>query len=185
MTRLGLLAGGGALPVELATWRRNAGLPVFVVRLKGFADPALKAFEGADDVEAFVLELLHQVAEERVVAGAGGGDGAGQRGEAAEVGAQRSEVGARDVAGEADGVAAGAAEHVEAAAELGDADVGAVEGLQRRVGEALQADDENRKAGVLAPGRQLHRQGAAAGQKAQPSHDRSSAGTAAGWRRRG
>ena len=48
MTRLGLLAGGGALPVELATWRRNAGLPVFVVRLKGFADPALNGFEGAD-----------------------------------------------------------------------------------------------------------------------------------------
>ena len=48
MTKLGLLAGGGALPVELATWRRNAGLPVFVIRLKGFADPALQAFEGAD-----------------------------------------------------------------------------------------------------------------------------------------
>ena len=48
MTRLGLLAGGGALPVELAAWRRSVGQPVFVVRLKGFADPALNAFEGAD-----------------------------------------------------------------------------------------------------------------------------------------
>jgi DUF1009 family protein len=46
--KLGLLAGGGTLPVELATWRRRAGLPVFVVRLKGFADPGLAAFEGAD-----------------------------------------------------------------------------------------------------------------------------------------
>jgi DUF1009 family protein len=47
-SRLGLIAGGGALPVELATWRKAAGDPAFVVRLKGFADPALQAFEGAD-----------------------------------------------------------------------------------------------------------------------------------------
>jgi DUF1009 family protein len=46
--RLGLIAGGGALPVELATWRQASGDPAFVVRLKGFADPALRAFEGAD-----------------------------------------------------------------------------------------------------------------------------------------
>ena len=46
--KLGLLAGGGALPLELAAWRRGAGLPLFVVRLKGFADPALQAFDGAD-----------------------------------------------------------------------------------------------------------------------------------------
>lgn len=48
MSRLGLIAGGGALPVELATLRQAAGRPVFVVRLKGFADPALQAFDGAD-----------------------------------------------------------------------------------------------------------------------------------------
>jgi hypothetical protein len=46
--RLGLIAGGGSLPIELAAWRRAAGHPAFVVRLKGFADPALGAFEGAD-----------------------------------------------------------------------------------------------------------------------------------------
>ena len=42
------MAGGGSLPVELASWRRRAGLPLFVVRLRGFADPALQAFEGAE-----------------------------------------------------------------------------------------------------------------------------------------
>lgn len=46
--RLGLIAGGGALPVELAALRRAAGAPAFVVRLRGFADPALQAFDGAD-----------------------------------------------------------------------------------------------------------------------------------------
>lgn len=46
--RLGLIAGGGSLPVELATLRRAAGDPAFVVRLKGIADPALQAFDGAD-----------------------------------------------------------------------------------------------------------------------------------------
>lgn len=34
--------------MELATWRRTAGDPVFVVRLRGFADPALGEFEGAE-----------------------------------------------------------------------------------------------------------------------------------------
>lgn len=48
MARLGLIAGGGALPVELASARQAVGDPVFVVRLKGFADPELGRFEGAD-----------------------------------------------------------------------------------------------------------------------------------------
>ena len=42
------MAGGGALPLELATWLKAAGQPAFVVRLKGFAGPALQAFDGAD-----------------------------------------------------------------------------------------------------------------------------------------
>ena len=46
--RLGLIAGGGRLPVELAGWRKTAGDPAFVVRLKGFAHPDLQAFDGAD-----------------------------------------------------------------------------------------------------------------------------------------
>ncbi|MBE7217830.1 MAG: UDP-2,3-diacylglucosamine diphosphatase LpxI [Caulobacteraceae bacterium] len=46
---LGLIAGGGDLPVALAARCTAAGRPVFVVRLRGFADPAaLSAFPGAD-----------------------------------------------------------------------------------------------------------------------------------------
>lgn len=48
MSRLGLIAGGGGLPVEIATTCRQAGRPLFVVRLKGFAEPALAEFPGAD-----------------------------------------------------------------------------------------------------------------------------------------
>lgn len=48
MSRLGLIAGGGGLPVEIATACERAGRPLFVVRLKGFAGPELAAFPGAD-----------------------------------------------------------------------------------------------------------------------------------------
>ena len=54
MTRLGLVAGGGPLPIALAMGARAVGRPLFVVRLKGFAGPGLEAFEGAD---AGVAEL--------------------------------------------------------------------------------------------------------------------------------
>ena len=46
--KLGLIAGGGALPVEIAERRRTAGAEVFVLRLKGMADPALARFPGVD-----------------------------------------------------------------------------------------------------------------------------------------
>jgi UDP-2,3-diacylglucosamine hydrolase len=49
-----LIAGGGALPVTLARYCRAAGRPLFVIRLKGFADPALNEFDGDD---AGVAEL--------------------------------------------------------------------------------------------------------------------------------
>lgn len=52
--KLGLVAGGGALPVRLARQCQAAGRPLFVVRLKGMADPALAAFDG---VEAGIAEL--------------------------------------------------------------------------------------------------------------------------------
>ncbi len=45
---LGLIAGGGALPIEVARACERAGRPVFVIRLKGMADAALQAFAGAD-----------------------------------------------------------------------------------------------------------------------------------------
>jgi hypothetical protein len=48
MDKLGLIAGGGGLPVEIATFCEKAGRPFFVVRLKGFAGEPLKAFPGAD-----------------------------------------------------------------------------------------------------------------------------------------
>jgi DUF1009 family protein len=46
--KLGLIAGGGSLPLEIAEHCRRVGRPLFVVRLKGFAEPALGGYEGAD-----------------------------------------------------------------------------------------------------------------------------------------
>jgi hypothetical protein len=46
--RLGLIAGGGGLPVELARTCILADRPVFVIRIKGMADEALRALPGAD-----------------------------------------------------------------------------------------------------------------------------------------
>jgi DUF1009 family protein len=48
MAKLGLIAGGGSLPLEIAEHCRRVGRPLFVVRLKGFAEPALAGFDGAD-----------------------------------------------------------------------------------------------------------------------------------------
>ncbi|HYD44528.1 MAG TPA: UDP-2,3-diacylglucosamine diphosphatase LpxI [Phenylobacterium sp.] len=48
MKKLGLIAGGGGLPRELADHCEAAGRPYFVVRLKGFADPELAEHPGAD-----------------------------------------------------------------------------------------------------------------------------------------
>ncbi|HEY2050111.1 MAG TPA: UDP-2,3-diacylglucosamine diphosphatase LpxI [Caulobacteraceae bacterium] len=48
MRKLGLIAGGGGLPVALASHCRAVGRPLFVVRLLGFADPVLGQFEGVD-----------------------------------------------------------------------------------------------------------------------------------------
>ena len=54
MRKLGLIAGGGDLPVRLARQCQAVGRPVFVIRLKGMADPALQAFDG---VEAGIAEF--------------------------------------------------------------------------------------------------------------------------------
>ena len=48
MRKLGLIAGGGALPLQVAERCRAAGRPLFIVRLKGFAGPGLEDFPGAD-----------------------------------------------------------------------------------------------------------------------------------------
>ncbi|HEY5289015.1 MAG TPA: DUF1009 domain-containing protein, partial [Caulobacteraceae bacterium] len=46
--KLGLIAGGGGLPISLARHCRSIGRPLFVVRLKGFADAELDEFDGCD-----------------------------------------------------------------------------------------------------------------------------------------
>jgi DUF1009 family protein len=48
VAKLGLIAGGGSLPLEIAEHCRRAGRPLFVIRLKGMAEPALAAYDGAD-----------------------------------------------------------------------------------------------------------------------------------------
>jgi DUF1009 family protein len=48
MSKLGLIAGGGGLPVALASHCRAVGRPLFVVRLLGFADHELRGFDGID-----------------------------------------------------------------------------------------------------------------------------------------
>jgi DUF1009 family protein len=48
MRKLGLVAGGGALPVSLANHCEAAGRPIFVLRLKGTADPELAEFPGEE-----------------------------------------------------------------------------------------------------------------------------------------
>lgn len=48
MRKLGLIAGGGGLPVEIAEHCERSGRPLFVVRLKGFAGQDLAPFAGAE-----------------------------------------------------------------------------------------------------------------------------------------
>lgn len=52
--KLGLIAGGGALPLSVAARCEAEGRPVFVVRLTGFADPHLARYPG---VEAGMAEI--------------------------------------------------------------------------------------------------------------------------------
>lgn len=48
LKKLGLIAGGGQLPIELANDCVAAERPLFVVRLRGFAEPELARFPGAE-----------------------------------------------------------------------------------------------------------------------------------------
>lgn len=48
MSKLGLIAGGGALPVSVAARCDAEGRPVFVVRLAGFADAHLARYPGLE-----------------------------------------------------------------------------------------------------------------------------------------
>ncbi|MBV9994279.1 MAG: UDP-2,3-diacylglucosamine diphosphatase LpxI [Caulobacteraceae bacterium] len=48
MQKLGLVAGGGGLPISLANHCIAGGRPYFVLRLKGFADPELADYPGEE-----------------------------------------------------------------------------------------------------------------------------------------
>jgi len=48
MQKLGLIAGGGGLPVEIAQHCERSGRPLFVIRLKGFAGTELSPYAGAE-----------------------------------------------------------------------------------------------------------------------------------------
>ncbi len=48
MDRLGLIAGGGGLPMRLAAHCRETGRPVFVLRLRGMADASLSDYPNAE-----------------------------------------------------------------------------------------------------------------------------------------
>jgi DUF1009 family protein len=48
MRKLGLIAGGGSLPVEIAEHCQRSGRPLFVIRLKGFAGEGLERYAGAE-----------------------------------------------------------------------------------------------------------------------------------------
>jgi hypothetical protein len=48
MKKLGLIAGGGALPIEIAEHCQRSGRPLFVIRLKGFASAGLEPYAGAE-----------------------------------------------------------------------------------------------------------------------------------------
>ena len=48
MTKLGLIAGGGALPITLARHCRSIGRQLFLIRLEGFASTELGQFDGCD-----------------------------------------------------------------------------------------------------------------------------------------
>lgn len=56
--KLGLIAGGGALPLSVAARCEAEGRPVFVVRLAGFADPHLARYPGVDAGMAEIGRVL-------------------------------------------------------------------------------------------------------------------------------
>jgi DUF1009 family protein len=65
MGKLGLIAGGGDLPLEIAQHCEKAGRPLFVIRLKGFADAELADYAGAEVGLAEVGKVLKSLKRAR------------------------------------------------------------------------------------------------------------------------
>ena len=64
MKKLGLIAGGGGLPLSLANHCESAGRPFFVLRLRGFAEPEMSRFEGAETGMAEFGRIFRLLKEE-------------------------------------------------------------------------------------------------------------------------
>ncbi|MFN3352061.1 MAG: UDP-2,3-diacylglucosamine diphosphatase [Brevundimonas sp.] len=64
-SKLGLIAGGGDLPLKVAARCEEEGREVFVIRLAGFADPHLIRYAGADLGMAEIGGILSALKRER------------------------------------------------------------------------------------------------------------------------
>jgi len=67
MRKLGLIAGGGVLPLLLAARCAAIGRPLFVVRLKGMADPDLARYPGVEIGIAEIGKLFSTLQREACV----------------------------------------------------------------------------------------------------------------------
>ena len=107
-----------------------------------------------------------------------------QQGQALEVGFERLEVRATDIAHQADGLTAGTLQGLDALADLGNPDIGPGKGCQLRPGKPLEPDDEDRPPGLFAMLGNLERQGPATRDQAEFHHlrPRAPAGTGDDWR---
>jgi DUF1009 family protein len=68
VSKLGLIAAGGDLPLEIVRACQAADRPVFVIRLKGFVAPALAEFPGLDAGLGELGKMLKALKAERCAA---------------------------------------------------------------------------------------------------------------------
>ncbi|MCU0883247.1 MAG: hypothetical protein MUF14_11340, partial [Hyphomonadaceae bacterium] len=57
-TKIGLIAGDGDLPVQLATYCEEAGIPLHVSRIEAMSDPRLDRFPGSTHGIAAIGERI-------------------------------------------------------------------------------------------------------------------------------
>ncbi len=62
--KLGIITGGGALPLKLAAACRNKDIPTFLIRLEGAADKAADEFSGADCAIGEAGKIIRLLKEE-------------------------------------------------------------------------------------------------------------------------